>query len=379
MSRWLLCATLFLICSPRLYGADSSLQVNSDYQAERSNPVTYDVDFSVIVTAPHKTRLLKVWLPIPQSDFGQEVGEGTITAFPAEVKPQVAKEKVYRNKFAYFEFREPHGAQIIRHRFRITVWELRWNLDPEKIVTVRTWPGEFDKFRQGDSQAVVVDERFHSLLQEIVPTRGNPLADLGKVMTWVNGNFEYNHIDASKRASALHALEKRQGHCSDYHGFCASMGRALGYPTRVAYGINSFPKNSPSHCKLEAFLPPYGWVSFDVSETQKLVSKIREDKSLDSDAKQRLIEAANDRLLEGFRDNTWYAQTRGTDYELAPPASKRVPVVRTIYAEADGVPLPDPDPANVEQHQFAWMTAHKYTPDRPVTYAFDDYRSLNTQ
>ena len=45
------------------------------------------------------------------------------------------------------------------------------------------------------------------------------------------------------------------------------MGRALGYPTRMTYGINPFPKNSPSHCKMEAFLPPYGWVAFDVSDT----------------------------------------------------------------------------------------------------------------
>ena len=29
----------------------------------------------------------------------------------------------------------------------------------------------------------------------------------------------------------------------------------------MTYGINPFPKNSPSHCKLEAYLPPYGWVS----------------------------------------------------------------------------------------------------------------------
>ncbi len=40
----------------------------------------------------------------------------------------------------------------------------------------------------------------------------------------------------------------------------ASGGPWLHYPTRVAYGINTFPKNSPSHCKLEVYLPPYGWV-----------------------------------------------------------------------------------------------------------------------
>src|SRR5215211_1183979 len=165
-------------------------------------------------------------------------------------------------------------------------------------------------------------------------------------MNWVNANFTYDHVDASLRADSVHGLEKRHGHCSDYHSFCASLGRAMGYPTRITYGINTFPKNSPSHCKLEAYLPPYGWVSFDVSETQQLIQDIEKSPSLSKEEKTKLAKAARTRLLQGFRDNTWFLQTRGTDYELVPPAAKRVAVVRTIYAEADGTQLADPDPSN---------------------------------
>jgi hypothetical protein len=124
------------------------------------------------------------------------------------------------------------------------------------------------------------------------------------------------------------------------------------------------------------FLPPYGWVSFDVSETQKLVADIQKDAALDGARKETLIQAAQERLFRGFRDNTWFIQTRGSDYELAPPAANRAAVVRTIYAEADGVALPDPDPANKNQRGFAWMTVRQYTPDRPVTYPFKDAATL---
>jgi hypothetical protein len=120
-------------------------------------------------------------------------------------------------------------------------------------------------------------------------------------------------------------------------------------------------------------------VSFDVSETQKLISDINKDAKLSAVQKKQLAQAANERLLSGFRDNTWYIQTRGTDYELVPPATNKVPVVRTIYAEADGVPLVDPDPANPNQRQFAWMTAHSYKPDKPVAYPFKDYSSLRAE
>ena len=58
------------------------------------------------------------------------------------------------------------------------------------------------------------------------------------------------HLTHGAISRQVKALETHRGHCSDYHGFCAAMGRAMGYPTRVTYGINTFPKNSPSHCKL---------------------------------------------------------------------------------------------------------------------------------
>ncbi len=348
------------------------------YQAERSNAVTYEVDFSVVVTPPYKTKKLRVWLPIPTSDTAQEVTEGRLSSFPMVVDPTIASEEVYGNRFAYFEFDSPQGAQVIRHQFQVKTWELRWNVDPAKVELVKDWPESFHKYRLGDAQAVVVDERFENLLKEIVPGKSTPAAALNRVMNWVEDSFEYDHHEASLRASSEHAFTKRRGHCSDYHSFCAAMGRVIGVPTRVTYGINPFPKNSPSHCKLEAFLPPYGWVSFDVSETQKLIAEIRKAPALDDAARKFLVEQARSRLATGFRDNTWFLQTRGTDYELVPKASRRVAVVRTAYIEADGVPLAEPDPSDKIQTTFSWMTVHEYKADRKVPYPFSDWKTLNS-
>jgi hypothetical protein len=351
------------------------LDADLPYQAVKSAPVTYDVDFAAVVTPPAHTKLLKVWLPLPPSDGGQEVSAKDITTSPMKVAPRVGRENTYGNQFAYFEFHDPQGAQIIRHRFRIKVWELRWNLDPAKVAKVERWPASFAPYLRSD-QSVVVNDRFRKVAQEIVPARRGEASDLADVMAWVNGHMRYDHAAGSLRASSEHALTNLTGHCSDFHGLCASVGRALGYPTRVVYGIHAFPKNSPSHCKLEAYLPPYGWVNFDVSETQNLIAAIKKDPSLDGAKKEELVQAATERLRHGFRDNTWYVQTRGTDYELAPPAARRVPVVRTLYAEADGMALPEPDPANPHKREFAWMTAHEYKPDRAVTYPFKDWHSL---
>jgi transglutaminase-like putative cysteine protease len=349
------------------------------YRAQRGDPVTYQVDYQVIVTPPAKTKKLKVWLPLPASDFGQEVQGRKLGTLPQTVQPRVASEDVYGNTFAYFEFADPQGAQLIRHQFQVKVWELRWDLDASKIVAVDEWPASFERYRRSESQAVVVNQQIGDLLKQILPKRTTPLADMSSILTWVNDNLQYDHGQASLKASSLHALANRRGHCSDYHGFCASLGRALGYPTRITYGLHAFSKASPSHCKLEVFLPPYGWVSFDVSETQRMVAAIAGNKDLDEPRRRQLAGTAHQRMLAGFRDNTWFVQTRGSDYELAPPASQRVSVVRTIYAEADGVALPDPDPSNPQQREFAWMTVVQFKADRQVTYPFQDTSTLTEQ
>ena len=337
--------------------------------------MTYAVDFAAVVTPPNHAGVLKVWLPLPQTDSAQTVQDGELSTFPMQVEPKIGTETTFGNKFAYFEFIKPEGAQMVRHKFKVTTHELHWDLDADKVVRPDHWPDAFAPYLRSD-QSVVLNDNLRKALNQAAPDAHGSAKDLEAAMTWVDDHFTYDHTKASLRASSENALAMQGGHCSDYHGLCAAFGRALGFPTRVTYGINPFPKNSPSHCKMEAFLPPYGWVSFDVAETQNLISAIKKDAKLDDAKKADLIRAAMERLRHGFRDNTWFMQTKGTDYDLAPPAARRVAVVRTIYAEADGVALPDPDPANPKATGFAWMTLHKYTPDRTVPYPFKDWSSL---
>ena len=173
------------------------LDPNRPYSAERRNPVTYDAELVVTVTAPYKTKLLKVWLPIPLSDHGQDVSASELTTFPESVRPTINAEPLYGNRFAYFEFPNPQGAQAIRHKLRVKVWELRWNLDPSRVQSIAQWPDSFDPYRRNESQAVVFDERFEKLMGEIVPQRRNPLLDLNAVMSFAERSFAYDHSQAS--------------------------------------------------------------------------------------------------------------------------------------------------------------------------------------
>src|SRR5262249_9554434 len=149
-----------------------------------------------------------------QSDSVQEVTEGELGVFPTKVEPKIGTEATFGNKFAYFEFDRPEGAQVIRHTFKVKVWELNWDVDPAKVVAVKRWPAAFDRYLKSD-RAVVVDDRFGELTKQIVPEPRNAAHDLGAVMDWVNANMKYDHAKGSLKASAEHALREKAGHCSD--------------------------------------------------------------------------------------------------------------------------------------------------------------------
>lgn len=371
MFRVILC---YMLCSWSLVSAAEPLSPEQPCRAKLSEPIEHEIDFSVIVTPPYDCQVLKVWLPIAQSDGVQKIGESRFTTRPMQVEAKIATEQTYGNKFAYFEFHEPKGAQIIRHQFSAKVSNADWELDPTKVQAVEKWCPSFEKYLAPET---VNDQAgYQELIGRLRSKSPDAQPNLFAAIEWIDDNLDYDHVSASLAADANHSFSKRRGHCSDYHGLCATMGRSLGYPTRVTYGLALFPKNSPSHCKLEAYMPPYGWVSFDLSETQKLVKRIGEDDGLTDKEQEQLIDAARKRMRSGFRENSWLRMTQGVGYHLAPPAKQKVRVVRTAYVEADGVALAEPDPASDEQRAFTWMTAHHYQSDRPSKSPFKEYESL---
>src|SRR4051812_18349715 len=100
--RILFCFGTILVGLTSVLRADNAankLDPELPYHALKSKPVTYQVDFAAVVTPPNKAKVLKVWLPIPQSDAAQQVSGSKLTTFPMEVEPQIGTEPLYGNRF----------------------------------------------------------------------------------------------------------------------------------------------------------------------------------------------------------------------------------------------------------------------------------------
>ena len=357
-SLMLLCV-LILFSSPTNGEDKASLSVETPLIAMKGPTATFEVDSRIAITAPAGTKKLRVWIPLPPTTGTQVIRNRRIETFPREIEPQIAEEPTFGNQFAYLEFDSPAGGQEIRHTFVAEIAQLNWDVDYASIEAPRSWPDAFDPYRQADPRSDQAND-YREILGEIQSAATSESEQLMNAIRWVDDNLTYDHVQASLSANPAHALEFRRGHCSDYHGLCGAFARDIGYPSRVLYGTQMFDKGSPSHCKLEVFLPPYGWVTYDLSETQKLVLKTARNESLSADERKTLGEQVRQRTLKGFRENTWLLVTRGQNFPLMPKASvETVPIIRTIYAEADGVPLVEPDPSNPENKTFSWMTMHR--------------------
>ena len=316
--------------------------------------------------------MLKVWLSLPQSESleaaltrgsagdVQVISDRKLETFPRPIQPTIETEPKFGNTFAYFEFHNPSGAQLITHQFQATVRETRWNVDYEQVEERSSWPESMSVYQRTDPRLAQSD-RANETVRNVLSASQGKLAStrLLQAMRWIDGNVTYDHSIASLSADPTHAILQGRGHCSDYHGLCNAFAQAVGFPSRVCYGLQMFDKASPSHCKLEVYLPPYGWVLFDLSETQKLAKKLAANEKLSKQERASLIRKVRERTRQGFRENTWLKLTAGSHYNLVPAASGPVNVVRTIYAEADGVPIAEPDPSNPNEKKFGWMTMHR--------------------
>ena len=143
------------------------------------------------------------------------------------MKPLFHTENVFGNRFAYFEFPNPQGAQIIAHKFKATVWQLDWNVEPAKVEKVAEWPTAFDKFRRAERN-ILIDDRVKKLASDVAGNT-SPAGDLAAVMDWISANMTYDH----SATSLLQALRKsmRSGFVRSWTPWPSAL------PTSVAYAV----------------------------------------------------------------------------------------------------------------------------------------------
>ncbi|MCS7222993.1 MAG: transglutaminase family protein [Armatimonadetes bacterium] len=369
MSKWIVVAVALLlgstVCAIVWTSPAPTQPLIEPYRpAEKKNPVTYTIRALYVFTPVPGTKVAHLWLVRPPNDAGQEV-------LFYQTHPRPEREVVdadFGNRLLYFRFPDPNGAITVECRMRVRVWDLFWNLDPQRVVQ------EVGKvsplWTRSERYIIASDQRVQSLARQMVSDSPDFASSVFAILKGVIEEMDYSHENCSLVASALHALENREGHCSDYHGLGIALLRSLKIPSRLTYGYKVLNRQSPSHCMLEVYLPPYGWVPFDLSETDKLLTKL-EDLPLTEREKQTIRRRILNRFLSGWRPNVWFRSTIGSDIPIQPAIVPNPPVIRTAYLAYDNRVVPDPDPANRNASALTWQLVWDVQADRIVKNPWD--------
>ena len=280
-----------------------------------------------IPAAPPSGKLLKIWIPLPQSDSYQEIGSVKVESSLPYAK---RRDSEYGNQYLYFEV--PAGQEIasgeVRLAFQVSRREHRVSFDGNTPGALRLGsdPPSLQRFLKPD-QRVPLQGVIADLSAE--QTRGiqEPLAKARAIYDYVLANMRYDKSGTGwGNGDAVWACTSKRGNCTDFHSLFIGMMRSAGIPARFEIG---FPLPAEKHegdipgyhCWAEFYLERYGWIPVDASEAWKHPEK-RE-------------------YFFGAHDTNRVQFTVGRDIRLEPP-QQGAPLNYFIYpyAELDGAPFP---------------------------------------
>jgi transglutaminase-like putative cysteine protease len=271
LSRWIIAMGFALTLALAVLGAafSASSQTNSSL---RNFEFTY---VTRIPASPTGTKILRIWIPLPQSDPYQTIGGLKIESPFPYAKHQ---DPEYGNEYLYLQVPAATVNSLTEARmsFQVARHEHRVALDTQLVPAPSPGmkPPALQRFLQPDSRVPLQGVIAELSAQE---TRGiqDPLGKARAIYNYVVASMRYDKSGTGwGNGDAIWACTSKRGNCTDFHSLFIGMARAAGIPSRFEIG---FPLPGDQHegaipgyhCWAQFYVEPYGWVPVDASEAWK--------------------------------------------------------------------------------------------------------------
>jgi transglutaminase-like putative cysteine protease len=285
------------------------------FAAEPTRSRTFTITESATARGfPAGSRVLEVWLPVPQTDPNQTIHRLTVSA-PGPVT--IAREPKGGNEALYVRVEDPREPvsvvlEVIAtrrenagHPATLSPAEEAAYLAPEPLVPL---DGPIKALADSATAGLTTDlDRARALYDAVV------------------GRMRYDKSGTGwGRGDALFACDARRGNCTDFHALIIALARSRGIPARFAIGRSLPPTRGSGpvagyHCWAELYVRGRGWIPVDASEASKDPS--RRD------------------YFFGHHDENRIELSRGRHLVLEPPAhGDPLNFFVDPYAEVDGRP-----------------------------------------
>lgn len=300
--------------------AETETPVEVPEKAVQSGTVTVNID----MTQYEAGKVIRVWLPVSQSDDYQIIENVTYSA--GEIT-----EDAIGNKMLYIEW----GADVLPAdrtaalSFHVTRDEI---LRPE-LIEEGTIGEELGEYLTASSMLPVTGAA-KELADEITANETTVLGKARAIYDWIIANMNRdNSVIGCGRGDVCTLLDTKAGKCTDINSVFVSLCRCVGIPAREMFGvrINDAVITKNQHCWAEFYLPGTGWVIADPADVLKAVLTNSWEK--DSDETRAMAE-----YYWGGSDEKRVELSRGRDLILSP--AQEGAALNNFgypYAEVDGV------------------------------------------
>ena len=231
--------------------------------------------FEVVYTArvpevPEGTKVLRVWVPVPQDGPVQAIGNLKV-GDGGGVKAALTTEMRFGNRLAYFEVKDPRGPFEAALSYTVTRKELLTDL-PRVGDAVKETDAGVAEFLKPD-RLVVVDDRIRRLAAGIVKGKTTTLEKARAIYDHVADHMSYDRSGVGwGEGDTNFACDVGRGNCTDFHALFLSLCRAEGIPAGFEIGL--FPPYEAYrdqalggyHCWAFFRVAGKTWVPVDISE-----------------------------------------------------------------------------------------------------------------
>lgn len=240
--------------------------------AETAAPRHFELTYSFeLKELPAKANSIIAYLPLPPSNSWQSVAGYKVSDQAAY---EVVQDAEYGNRFLRFDLTSaPRDADSgISCSVAFDVLRQTRNVLAEHKSSASIKPSS--RFLKPDA-LVPIDGQIRAEAKLAVGQEHDPLQQIKLCFNRVVDTMDYDKSGKDwGRGDAIYACDVRKGNCTDFHSLFIGMVRSLGIPARFIMGL-PLPTDRSSgeiagyHCWAEFFLPDYGWVPIDASESRR--------------------------------------------------------------------------------------------------------------
>ncbi|OPX65306.1 MULTISPECIES: transglutaminase-like domain-containing protein [unclassified Methanoregula] len=241
----------------------------------KGEPVVWEGTESIAIPRSKlpATGTFRLWLPLP-IEYVHQTNVTILSLEPAQYMKSTTGTSgdigIVYFEFPLEEMKDPFINATAK--FRFTRHEVRFTIDPAKVLPYNTSSPEYQKYTKSGVN-IVITPAMKKKAQEIVGNETNPYNQTRKIYWYIVDTYPYSHaphsyLDAIRKPESEYMLETGEGDCGTQSMYFAALCRALGIPARAAGGYQMFEANPGTHFWAEYYLEGYGWVPNDVTAAE---------------------------------------------------------------------------------------------------------------